>query len=163
AAGANPLVFTVFFDGPNTSYRNLPQIIATVVDPGSAGLGVTIFGLSDGRSFDAPNVISGNSGNGVHLAAAGVHNLFVNNHIGTNAAGPAGLGNAADGVLVSDTPDVDVAGNVISGNGGDGIEIAGAASTGGYVLGNFIGTDATGSIALGNASNGVRITSGASG
>src|SRR2546425_185081 len=49
------------------------------------------------------------------------------------------------------------AGNLISGNGQDGVEIVGSAATGNRLAGNLIGTDATGNKALGNASDGVSV------
>src|SRR5439155_778598 len=54
-------------------------------------------------------------------------------------------------------------GNVISGNGQDGVGIFFPGSTGNLVAGNYIGTDATGSIALGNVADGVRLGSAGTG
>ena len=48
-------------------------------------------------------------------------------------------------------------GNVISGNGGDGVEIDGPASTGNAIRGDFIGTDATGTLTRGNEVAGVSV------
>jgi hypothetical protein len=47
------------------------------------------------------------------------------------------------------------AGNLISGNGSYGVEIAGATSTGNLVQGNFIGTDASGLASISNGNDGV--------
>ena len=55
------------------------------------------------------------------------------------------------------------AGNVISGNTDDGVEITGTGTTGNVVAGNYIGTDVTGTVALGNGLDGVEIDTGASG
>jgi parallel beta-helix repeat protein len=51
--------------------------------------------------------------------------------------------------------------NVISGNGGNGIELAGASDN--QIAMNEIGTDVTGTIALGNGANGILVTKGAKG
>ncbi len=51
--------------------------------------------------------------------------------------------------------------NVISGNGGSGILIEGAAATANTVVDNNIGTNAPGTAALGNGGNGIEITNGA--
>lgn len=51
-----------------------------------------------------------------------------------------------------------VNGNVISGNGGDGIEIFSQNLAAVFVSGNMIGTDLTGNIAIANGGNGVNLT-----
>src|SRR5206468_3027686 len=76
-----------------------------------------------------------NSGNGITISAAS--------------------GNTIGGILSG-------AGNLISGNLGDGIHITGSGATGNVVLGNFIGTDGTGMFALGNGGVGVFLGNGAS-
>jgi hypothetical protein len=48
------------------------------------------------------------------------------------------------------------AGNIVSGNGAEGIELYYDSNTGTIIQGNLIGTDATGSVAVGNDSFGVR-------
>ena len=53
-------------------------------------------------------------------------------------------------------------GNLISRNGGNGIELFGSGTTGNRMMGNYIGTDLTGSVAQGNARNGVQVAQGAS-
>src|SRR5262249_55265446 len=73
----------------------------------------------------------------------------------------------AAGVYILDSPGSTVGGtadgaaNLISGNATDGIVIAGNASTGTTVEGDWIGTDITGSVALANV-NGIFIDTGAS-
>ncbi len=94
------------------------------------------------------------------------------NQIGTNADGTAAVGNGHDGVdLVGSssntiggsatTPGTGL-GNLISGNTGDGVEIAGVGATGNVVAGNLIGLNAAGASALGNAGDGVTIDTSAS-
>ncbi len=58
--------------------------------------------------------------------------------------------------LISLNPDV-ISGNVISGNGGDGIYIHSENLAAVFVSGNMIGTDITGNIAIGNGGAGVRV------
>jgi hypothetical protein len=81
--------------------------------------------------------------------------LLEGNDIGTNAAGTAALGNSGDGVFTFGAPATiggTVAGarNVISSNGGIGID-------GGpfLVQGNYVGTDVTGTHPLGNLQGGI--------
>ncbi len=89
-------------------------------------------------------------------------NQIAGNLIGTNSAGASNLGNALDGVIVNDAAGNTIGGarrparNVISGNGGNGINILNITGPDGIsILGNFIGTDPTGSKALGNGLDGV--------
>jgi parallel beta-helix repeat protein len=102
------------------------------------------------------NVISGNSGFGVMVTGAPSAGARVQaNLIGTNATGDQPRGNTGPGVVIGSTG-IDVgwvpgdggnAGNVISGNGGDGIVLSGATNR---VRGNLIGTNAVGTAALGS-------------
>ena len=46
-------------------------------------------------------------------------------------------------------------GNIISGNGGDGIDINGTGSLANLIEGNFVGTDASGNARLGNTLDGI--------
>ncbi len=84
------------------------------------------------------------------------------NLIGTNMKGTAALGNLGGGVVIAGgtgaiigAPD-GPAGNLISGNTGDGIDIgAGAVNT--VVEGDYIGTDETGTKPLPNTGSGVSV------
>ncbi|NIM48127.1 MAG: CSLREA domain-containing protein, partial [Gemmatimonadales bacterium] len=112
-----------------------------------------------GTSAAERNVISGN-GFGVVLLGGGVSNNVVQgNYIGTDVTGATAVGNSFDGVLAGDGAIIggtaDGAGNVISGNGWNGLSISG---TGALIWGNLIGTDASGTTALGNGSDGIGIT-----
>ncbi|MHB1558854.1 MAG: beta strand repeat-containing protein [Isosphaeraceae bacterium] len=126
---------------------NLGDGIGTIWSIGSVTIGGTIAG--------AGNTISGNGLSGIQ-AATGM--LIQGNSIGTNQGGTAALGNAADGVFVSGaSPTIGgttaAAGNVISGNVKNGIEIvnplaSSAATTIGY---NLVGTSSSGKTAVPNA------------
>jgi hypothetical protein len=125
------------------------------------GTGVSIAGSNyvlGGNVAGAGNLISGNQGDGVLLSAN--NNRVAGNFIGTDVTGTKALGNLLTGVAVSGSNDtvggIGVgAGNLISGNGGDGVTITGTADS---VLGNFIGTDHTGAQAVKNLNNGVAVT-----
>jgi CSLREA domain-containing protein len=128
--------------------------------------GVSIFNSANNFiGSDLPgtgNLISGNT-RGVYINGAGASgNQVQGNFIGTNPAGNAGIGNI-DGVAIWDAPNNIIGGtspaarNLISGNGGDGIDINGAGATGNLVQGNYIGTDVTGAVALSNG-DGIVIT-----
>ena len=113
--------------------------------------------LIGGTVAGAGNVISGNKLAGIQIFdAPSTANLVQGNIIGLNASGLHALGNAADGVLVNDAPGnaiggpIAVAGNYIAANGGFGIQIFGAGSTGNFVSSNVIGRSFAG-VAIPNA------------
>jgi Bacterial Ig-like domain (group 3) len=124
-----------------------------------------------GTTAGARNVISGNTditavfGDGVYIA--GTNNVVVGNFIGTDDTGTVAVPNALDGVRVDGSANTiggtaPGAGNVISGNGGTGVELRGGVGvTGNVVAGNYIGTDVTGTVAIGNGYTGVALDSGA--
>jgi parallel beta-helix repeat protein len=121
--------------------------------------------VSDGATNTtvAGNVISGNRRFGLYLGLFSSGTTAQGNYIGTDASGTRPLGNGMDGVISSGSAGNLIGGttpaarNVISGNGGDGIDIAGSPATGNTIQGNFIGVDVTGTLPLGNALNGVEI------
>jgi parallel beta-helix repeat protein len=131
--------------------------------------------------FQLSNVISGNGGNGIGLYSAN-NNQVAMNYVGTNTTGLLALGNAGNGIIITNNSNgnliggeatggnnptgggdpadavfvVPPQGNLISGNFGDGVLISNRAS-GNQLSGNFIGTNATGNAALGNHADGVMI------
>ena len=114
-----------------------------------------------GTSAAARNVISASTG-GHGIDLQGSNNVVQGNYIGTDASGTLARGSSIyDGIYVTGSNltiggTAAGAGNVISGNGRHGLNIAGAAS-GLTVAGNLIGTNAAGTAALANAQNGVLI------
>jgi hypothetical protein len=112
------------------------------------------------------NVISGNNQNGVTIAGSGAGGNFVQgNYIGTDVTGAEALGNGSDGVFVGNGPTSNQiggaapgAGNVISANGRNGIQIIGERTATTLIQGNFIGTDVNGVTDLGNRQSGVLIS-----
>jgi hypothetical protein len=118
-----------------------------------------------GTTPGARNVISANLvGIRIGLSTIGVRGTIIQgNYIGTDAAGARALGNRSEGVLLyfdaftttigGTTPG---AGNVISGNAGDGI-VCNAENI--PIQGNLIGTDATGTAPLGNGGAGINLAS----
>jgi len=85
------------------------------------------------------------------------------NFIGTSSDGTTAAGNGSGGVFVFSSVNSEIGGasesqrNLISGNGGDGVAIAGN-SNATEVIGNYIGTDVAGMAPLPNAT-GVRVAS----
>ena len=137
---------------------------------GNTADGVVIGGdnnIIGGNSLGARNIISGNASDGVEISAGGSANSVRGNYIGTDVDGNADLGNTADGISISEDNNTvggsnPGEGNVISGNGSDGVSVALATTSGVTIQGNFIGTDATGSADLGNSLEGIQL-SGATG
>lgn len=119
------------------------------------GVNVTV----GGTTAAARNLISGNTGGamGIDGAADGVY--VYGNYMGTDVTGSAKLANAGGGIGTYGT-NVSIggtavgSGNVISGNGDNGIYIGGGSNL--AIRRNYIGTDATGQAALGNAGYAIR-------
>ena len=129
---------------------------------GSDGIGIVFTSSSGnivgGLTAGAGNVISGNANYGIHVLL-GLNNNIEGNFIGTDATGMAAVGNGFDGVLIDDSSENTVQGNLISGNGRAGVDLISETTTHTMVVGNDIGTDAAGNPVLGNASYGVYVAS----
>jgi hypothetical protein len=113
-----------------------------------------------GTTAAARNVISGNASVGIELFDDTVTgNVIQGNYIGTNATGTAAVGNGT-GITLLRTNDTLIggtvagAGNLISGNSGDGISLDGSRN---LVQGNLIGTDATGTAKVPNGFRGIEM------
>ncbi len=168
------------FPGPSTTQTitllsALPSITeAAIIDGTTAFSGqVELSGASAGANVDGLVIQSGSSvvrglvinrfgDDGIQLSSS--NNIVEGNRIGTDIAGnAAGPGNAGDGVRASTVINNMIGGttfaarNIISGNGLNGVFVAGGSATGNLVRGNFIGTNAAGTSAIGNALDGVRI------
>ncbi len=124
--------------------------------------GVSIQGGSDnaigGSIPEMRNVISGNSGDGVRITDSR-NNRVQGNAIGTDVNGRAGLGNGRQGVRVFGDDNVvggafAGSGNLVSGNGGDGICLEATASHN-TVQGNLVGSDLTGTLPISNFFSGI--------
>ena len=149
--------------------------VTGTADLGNSSVGVVIgAGASNnvvgGTESEARNLISGNDSAGVHIDTVGsTGNLVQGNYIGTDITGTLPLGNVFEGVFIGTGTSNNIiggatpgAGNLISGNNGNGVTIAEIGTTGNVVQGNYIGTDITGSLALSNSGQGVVIVAGAS-
>jgi parallel beta-helix repeat protein len=129
----------------STGVLALPNAMGVFVN-GSTG------DLIGGTVALSGNLISGNTGPGVHIFGIGsTSNAVEGNRIGTNLLGNSALPNQA-GVFLDEAPGNVVAGNVLSGNSADGVVISGTTASSNLVQGNVIGLDATGSRAIGSNS-----------
>lgn len=128
-----------------------------------------------GTAAGSGNLVSGNAGDGISLVSS--NNVVQGNIVGTNAVGTAALPNGIDGIgsmtylfrgsgfcEQAATPNGNDntiggtaagAGNLVSGNSGNGVVIVG---TDNVVAGNRIGVTAAGTAGLGNGGSGVVLT-----
>ena len=155
-ATGNPPTVGIDFDGN----------AGLVFDTGSQGSQLVGLALGDAN------------GAGVTLNAGNI--LLNNNFIGLALDGSA-AGNSGDGVLVTASssgnqigtnpenialsqagePTTEVVSNVISANGGHGINLQGSDDN--TIVSNRVGTNADGTAAMGNGGNGIYLTAGADG
>jgi titin len=119
--------------------------------------------LIGGTTPTSRNIISGNGNAGV-LISDSAGNKIQGNYIGTDKSGTVDLGNELHGVSITGASTENVvggstssAGNVISGNGGDGVFINGLGTDDNRIRGNRIGLAATSTAPLGNDSHGIRL------
>ncbi|RUL86751.1 DUF4394 domain-containing protein [Tautonia sociabilis] len=125
----------------------------------------TIGGLEPG----AGNLISGNQ-LGLVIANQGASgNLVLGNLVGTDAAGLERLPNALGGIFIVGAPANTIggpsaeAGNVISGNGGLGLQVFNLLAAGNVIAGNRIGVDRSASRPIPNGDGGIYINDAPSG
>jgi hypothetical protein len=114
-------------------------------DIGNAGPGLRILGTDTqvgGTAAGAGNVISGNGSHGIDIGLDGADAVIQRNRIGTAADGTL-MGNDGDGIHAVSASGLTIGGaapgaaNQISGNGGDGIELA-MGATGATIQANSI-------------------------
>ncbi len=161
----------VTIDGGSSNSVVLGNYIGTNISGNAAipnlAAGVRMTGPSNtvgGTLASERNVISGNAGNGVLIdTTTAVNNVVIGNWIGLTSDGLSALGNANEGVRITNASRARVGGsspaerNVISGNSRSGVIIDTGASNS-AVLGNYIGTNASGTASVANLAFGVRIT-----
>lgn len=167
-------------NGGNTIAGNFIGVSAGgIVARGNGIAGVDILSSNanviGGTEPAARNLISGNTGDGVHIGelrasdSDAMGNLMQGNLIGTDITGATALGNQGNGVNLEEGANNNTLGgaaagtrNLISGNTLSGILIRDDGTDANLVLGNLIGTDVTGAAALGNRNSGVLIDNEAS-
>ncbi|MCO6499564.1 MAG: hypothetical protein J5I47_04190, partial [Vicingus serpentipes] len=136
---------------------------------GNGGDGLNISGTGadnnniGGNTAAHMNIVSCNSGIGINLSGTSTDgNVIEGNHIGVDITGTVDFGNGSHGVAHTGTSGgIQIGGNgagegnIISGNGGNGIQTGGGTSASAVIEGNIIGLDISGTIAIGNDLNGV--------
>jgi hypothetical protein len=151
---------------------------SAIIDVGNSGNGIVISDYSNaskvvvgGISSGQGNVISGNDKNGISVGLSQAVTVQ-GNYIGLGANGSTVIGNTEDGINMSLNGEMidnvfiggstSTAGNTISGNGSDGIEVGyydqlGLGTISPIIVGNRIGTDLNGANDKGNAGNGILV------
>lgn len=103
------------------------------------------------------NVASGNSGSGIGVFDIGTSGITIDgNFVGTDPTGLIPVPNGGSGVAISNASSVQIGTlqpNVISGNGGNGIQNSSSDST--VIVNNIIGLNASGSAPIPNGGDGV--------
>jgi len=142
---------------------------------GNSGRGVSIEDSPNntigGATAGAGNLVSGNGDDGIAVEGTAANgNVVQGNFVGVNAAGTVALPNVDNGIAILSANNCVVggtaagAGNLVSGNGDDGIEFSGLGGGNNNVAqGNRVGVNATNTGAIGNAVDGVHIFDDASG
>ncbi len=115
-----------------------------------------------------PNIISGNTYDGVLIAASN-HNVIAGNYIGTNQSGTAALPNR-NGIWLREGASLNIIGtngdgtadaaegNLISGNNYSGIKISSTNTIKNVIAGNYIGTNFDASAPLANRLAGITVS-----
>jgi IPT/TIG domain/S-layer homology domain len=124
----------------------------TVALANGAGIVATTTMALGGLVLEQRNVVSGNSGDGVHLTGGPFS--IVQNSFGVDVSGSLPLGNGGVGIY-SNAGGVDISYNTVSANGSHGIDVA---SSSAGVNHNFIGLS-PGLLSLGNGGAGVHSVS----
>jgi len=169
SANGNNGIAISFGSGVEIAGNYIGTDLTGTVALSNGGQGIEVGGGSNitigGSGIGAKNVISGNSGHGIHLNGTSVSGVIIKgNHLGTTANGSAALSNGGDGVRIEFASNNTIGGiapaerNVISGNTGKGLYLISAGLAGNTIQGNYIGTDATGTIDLGNLDDGIFIS-----
>jgi hypothetical protein len=112
------------------------------------------------------NLVSGNGGSGILIAAGATGNMLNGNFVGTTASGDGAIGNAGDGVWIDGANGNSLIGckfvnnpfvyyNVLSGNRGNGLRVTNANQT--VVQGNFFGIGANNATTVANRGDGILV------
>lgn len=122
-------------------------------------VGILLQGTASGVSINN-NVISGNSQYGIHIDGTSNHSITTN-RIGTDRLGTGVVANGVNGIRLDNSHNNTIGGagaaNIISGNSGAGIKLAGTSSLN-TISANRIGTDNSGTVDLGNGGAGIELT-----
>jgi titin len=147
------------FIGVDITGTNALRNQANGVEMSGSGASANVVG---GEATGAGNVVSGNA-DGVRMVYGATGNLVRGNYIGTDATGGRAISNRLSGVYI-ESPGNTIggsgpgAGNLISGNGVNGVFLAGAGAVNNVIQGNLVGTALGGATVLSNGVAGVGLS-----
>lgn len=165
---ANSFLWSTRSDGVHLRYGPRYNVIGC----GSYNASNEYLPCTSQAAFNAArNIVSGNGSHGIYLDGDVSQTRITGNFIGLKQDGSTALKNRSDGLDYNHGPQenwlggpLPGEGNVISGNGSDGIELShGETVTANHLVGNFFGTDAAGMAALPNSHCGISLEDFASG
>ncbi|HXC99147.1 MAG TPA: M12 family metallopeptidase, partial [Verrucomicrobiae bacterium] len=160
--------YGVFVSDPGTAnlvvqgnYIGTDPSGTTAIGNGLSGIGIWSGALNilvGGTNARTPNLISGN-GAGISVGGAGTGGVQIyGNYVGVTSNGVAALPNTGDGIYLEQGVESSAVGgalaglgNLVSGNGGNGVHFYGSGTSGNTVEGNYIGVASNGVTALPNA------------
>jgi hypothetical protein len=180
APGENLIIFTLAGGGFRTIHVEsaLPDITSPVIIDGWSQSGsnqppvIALDGTATSNSADGLVILSGDTTvrglaiygfvNGIRIDGGGT-NVVQGNYIGTDLTGTNAPGNSGDGIVVTSGRNhigglAAGTGNLICGNGSNGIILATTNCSNNLVQGNYIGLAADSASALGNVGAGVFVT-----
>ncbi|HEY7113259.1 MAG TPA: FG-GAP-like repeat-containing protein, partial [Thermoanaerobaculia bacterium] len=128
--------------------------------------GIYVFGSTGatigGTAAGTGNLVSGNGNAGIRIDTTG--HVVQGNRIGTDVTGALAIGNGTAGLISYFNAGPNTiggtaagAGNLVSGNAGDGIQLANNAAADLVVQGNRVGTNAAGTGAVPNTAHGIHL------
>lgn len=127
------------------------------------GFGVLLADRAKGNLISGDlfrNIISGNEQYGIRISDGSTSNTIVSNYIGTDLTGKFSISNHMGGILIEESTNAIIRGNLISGNSFSGITIASAKSTDTVIDSNAIGLDSSQTNALPNTGYGIQVYGG---
>ncbi len=146
---------------PGFAQKPIIEISGSAINPLVTAEGLMINSSAAGSTVKGL-VINNFTSNGILIQANSC--TIAGNFIGTNLAGTAAAANTESGILINGVSNNVIggttsgAGNVLSGNAGNGILIFGSNAATNRIEGNFIGTNFSGNGLLGNNGDGVLIS-----
>jgi parallel beta-helix repeat protein len=141
---------------PGYAGRPIVALLGGAAGPNANGL---VLAPGSGGSSIQGLAIGGFSGSGIVVGSN--RDAIEGDYLGVDPSGGLGVPNGDDGITVVNATGTSIGGltaasaDLVSGNGGVGVRIVGAGSSGNVIAGDRIGTNRDGTAAIGNAQGGI--------